>query len=109
MPCEPCHPVVDDDCPGIREASVYPKIRMPFSRARQLDWIDPLKAGALLAILWNHLTEEFGSPTWFTNPSRSWPDLNTRLGQIYPTEHPFPLSLLQFLGWLGDAAPGVFI
>ncbi|MBD3321460.1 MAG: acyltransferase family protein [Chitinivibrionales bacterium] len=74
-----------------------------------LDWLNPLKAFALLAILLNHFVEEFGSGPWFTNPSQDWPDFSTRIGNVFPTEHPFPISLVQFLGWLGDSGPGVFI
>ena len=57
----------------------------------------------------NHLVEEFGKGPWFTNPSDSWPSLAERLSNIYPTQFPFPISLVQFLGWLGDSGPGVFI
>lgn len=74
-----------------------------------LDWLNPLKAFALLAIMLNHFVEEFGSGPWFTNPSQNWPDFSTRIGNVFPTEHPFPISLVQFLGWLGDSGPGVFI
>jgi peptidoglycan/LPS O-acetylase OafA/YrhL len=77
--------------------------------AGRLGWIEPVKALALLAIILNHFVECFGDGPWFTNPSRDWPDLATRLGQIYPTQYRFPLSFVQFLGWLGDSAPGVFI
>ena len=75
----------------------------------RVDWIDPLKAFALLAILLNHLVEEFGSGPWFTNPSNNWPEFSSRITRIYPTEFFFPISLVQFLGWLGDSGPGVFI
>jgi peptidoglycan/LPS O-acetylase OafA/YrhL len=76
---------------------------------KKLDWLDPLKAFALLAILLNHLVEEFFPGPWFTNPSEDWPDLATRLFSIFPAGHGFFLSLIQFLGWLGDSGPGVFI
>ena len=81
----------------------------PQTSASRLDWLDPLKAFALLAILLNHLVEEFGKGPWFTNPSDSWPSLAERLSNIYPTQFPFPISMVQFLGWLGDSGPGVFI
>ncbi len=75
-----------------------------------LDWLDPLKALALFGILLNHLVEEFGSGPWFTHPSNNWPDLATRISQIFPQDYSFfPISLVQFLGWLGDNGPGVFI
>ncbi len=75
----------------------------------RLDWIEPLKALALFGILLNHFVECFGPGPWFANPSHDWPDLATRLKQVYPGNHPFPISAIQFLGWLGDIAPGVFI
>lgn len=75
-----------------------------------LDWLDPLKALALFGILLNHLVEIFGSGPWFTHPSNNWPDLATRISQIFPQDYSFfPISLVQFLGWLGDNGPGVFI
>ena len=43
-------------------------------RISRLDWLDPLKAMALLAIILNHIVEEFGSKPWFTNPFNGWPD-----------------------------------
>ena len=79
------------------------------SKIANVDWLNPIKALALLAILLNHFVEEFGMGPWFTNPSEHWPDLATRLTNIYPSDHPFPISLIQFFGWLGDSGPGVFI
>ena len=75
----------------------------------KLDWLNPIKAFALMAILLNHFVEEFGSGPWFTNPSENWPDFATRMSNVFPGDHPFPISLIQFLGWLGDSGPGVFI
>jgi peptidoglycan/LPS O-acetylase OafA/YrhL len=72
-------------------------------------WLDAVRGLALLGVLLNHLVENFGRGPWFSNPGRDWPDLSQRLASFYPHETPFPLSLLQFAGWLGDAAPGVFI
>jgi peptidoglycan/LPS O-acetylase OafA/YrhL len=79
------------------------------SKVPHIDWLNPLKACALLAILLNHLVEEFGSGPWFTNPSENWPDFATRITRLFPKDYPFPFSLIQFLGWLGDSGPGVFI
>lgn len=76
---------------------------------KRVDWLDPLKACALLAIVLNHLVEEFGPGAWFTAPGLNWPPLATRLSQFYPADHPWPLALIRFLGWLGDSGPGVFI
>ncbi|NQV26017.1 MAG: acyltransferase family protein [Rhodopirellula sp.] len=74
-----------------------------------LGWVGPVKALALIGILWNHLVEEFARGPWFTNPSDHWADWRTRFTDIFPTDYPFPVSLVQFIGWLGDSAPGVFI
>ncbi|MDD5541817.1 MAG: acyltransferase family protein [Acidobacteriia bacterium] len=74
-----------------------------------LDWLDPIKALALLGILLNHWVEEFGAGPWFTNPGNDWPGLATRLHSIFPQNTHFIVALVQFLGWLGDSGPGVFI
>ncbi|MDA1162344.1 MAG: acyltransferase family protein [Planctomycetota bacterium] len=74
-----------------------------------LGWVGPVKALALIGILWNHLVEEFARGPWFTNPSGHWADWRTRFTDIFPTDYSFPASLMQFIGWLGDSAPGVFI
>lgn len=79
------------------------------TRASNIEWLDPLKALALFGILLNHVVEEFGPGPWFTNPSNSWPDFQARMSQVFPNEHSLPISLIQFLGWLGDSGPGVFI
>jgi peptidoglycan/LPS O-acetylase OafA/YrhL len=79
------------------------------SQAMRLDWLDPVKALALLAILLNHLVEEFGPGPWFTNPSNSWPSLAVRLHTMIPPGTTYFLRGVRTLGWLGDAAPGVFI
>ncbi len=78
-------------------------------QAISIDWLAPVKALALLAILLNHLVEEFGPGAWFTNPSAHWPDFPTRLTHLFPNGFPSPVSCIQFTGWLGDSAPGVFI
>lgn len=73
-------------------------------------WLEGLKAFALLAILMNHFVEEiWSSYPWFTNPSANWPDLQTRLSQVFPKGDSLVLSSMKFIGWLGDAGPGAFI
>jgi peptidoglycan/LPS O-acetylase OafA/YrhL len=79
----------------------------PVAPPARLDWLDPLKALGLIAILFNHLVEEFGPGPWFTNPTNNWPDLATRL-HTWPTGS-LPVLLVRWLGWLGDSGPGVFI
>jgi len=77
--------------------------------AIRLDWLDPIKALALLGILLNHFVEEFGPGPWFTNPTASWPALSTRVATALPHGSGFLWGAVRMLGWLGDAAPGVFI
>ncbi len=75
----------------------------------QLDWLNPIKALALVGILLNHFVEEFGPGPWFTNPSNDWPAWSERVRNIFPHSASFLVSAVQFLGWLGDSGPGVFI
>jgi peptidoglycan/LPS O-acetylase OafA/YrhL len=79
--------------------------------AVRLDWLDPIKAFALIAILLNHLVEEFGPGPWYTNPGTDWPggSFASRLPLAVPHGGPLAWSALRFLGWLGDSGPGVFI
>ena len=75
----------------------------------RVEWLDPVKALALLAILLNHLVEEFGPGPWFTNPENAWPSLAVRLHTMVPPGTTLFLRSVRAAGWLGDAAPGVFI
>ena len=77
--------------------------------AFRVTWLDPVKALALLAIMLNHLVEEFGPGPWFTNPDNSWPSLAVRLSTIIPPGATPLLRVVRAAGWLGNAAPGVFI
>ncbi|MGH7623070.1 MAG: acyltransferase family protein, partial [Gemmatimonadaceae bacterium] len=77
--------------------------------ARRVDWLDPVKALALLAIMLNHLVEEFGPGPWYTNPDNAWPSLAIRMHTLIPAGATVFLRGVRTLGWLGDAAPGVFI
>src|SRR3954454_3276741 len=101
--------------PGARsafpDAGAPPARRSPDSSpdAIRIDWLDPVKALALLAILLNHLIEEFGPGPWFTNPDNSWPSLAVRLHSIIAPGTTLFLRGVRTAGWLGDAAPGVFI
>src|SRR5450432_612957 len=102
----PAHPVL-----GIRESphGAEAEDAISASVAQRIEWLDPVKALALLAILLNHVVEEFGPGPWFTNPDNSWPSLAVRLHTIVPPgTSPF-LQSVRAAGWLGDAAPGVFI
>jgi peptidoglycan/LPS O-acetylase OafA/YrhL len=73
------------------------------------NWVDGLKAFAIIAILLNHFVESFGKYPWFSFPSYNWPDFSTRISSFFPSEGPIIWRIVQFLGWLGDMGPGVFI
>jgi peptidoglycan/LPS O-acetylase OafA/YrhL len=75
----------------------------------EFDWMNPLKALALLGVLANHFVESFGSGPWFTNPSNNWPDFSIRITRIFPPGDSILVRVTTFVGWLGDSAPGVFI
>jgi peptidoglycan/LPS O-acetylase OafA/YrhL len=76
---------------------------------KKIDWIDGLKAFAIIAILLNHFVESFGGGPWFSNPSNNWPDFATRMATIFPPDVSLVNRCIKFLGWLGDMAPGVFL
>jgi len=80
------------------------------SQNNKLDWIDALKGFAIIGILLNHFVESyFHSYPWFSNPESNWPELAERMGTIFPKEGSFFIRFIQFLGWLGDMGPGIFI
>lgn len=79
------------------------------SSDRRLLWVDGLKAFAIIGIILNHFVESFGSFPWFSNPSYNWPDVATRLSSVFPSDGSPGWRLVQFLGWLGDMGPGIFI
>lgn len=75
----------------------------------RFDWVDGLKAFAIIGILLNHFVEEFGSGPWFSNPSYDWPSFQDRISAILPNGSNWLVVVIKFLGWLGDMGPGVFI
>jgi peptidoglycan/LPS O-acetylase OafA/YrhL len=79
------------------------------SGVRIIDWMEPVKAFALMGILLNHLVEAFGQSAWFTNPGADWPAFEWRFAHFFPHTGSVLGSVIVFLGWLGDSAPGVFI
>ncbi len=78
-------------------------------KIERLDWIDSLKAFAIIGILLNHAVESFRSYPWFSNPSESWLPFAERMSNLFPKDGSIILRLIQFLGWLGDMGPGIFI
>jgi len=79
------------------------------SNTKKLDWVDGIKAFAIVAILLNHFVESFGEGPWFSSPSRNWPDFSVRMSTLFPTGANIGVQIIKFLGWLGDMGPGVFI
>ena len=75
----------------------------------RFDWVDGLKAFAIIGILLNHFVEEFGEGPWFSNPSYNWPSFSERISSILPEGSNWFIIGIKFLGWLGDMGPGVFI
>jgi len=78
-------------------------------RQDSFDWVDALKAFAILAILLNHFVESFHSFPWFSNPSSDWPAFSVRMSNLFPKDGPIFIRIVEFAGWLGDMGPGVFI
>lgn len=75
----------------------------------RFDWVDGLKAFAIIGILMNHFVEEFGEGPWFSNPSYKWTPFTERIFTIIPEGSNWFIIGIKFLGWLGDMGPGVFI
>jgi len=75
---------------------------------KKIDWVDGLKAFAIIAILLNHFVESFGPGPWFSNPSYNWPIFSERMLTIFPQGGSIIVRIIKFLGWLGDMGPGVF-
>jgi len=75
----------------------------------RFDWVDGVKAFAIIAILLNHFVEQFGEGPWFSNPSYNWPPFSERIASIIPEGSNWVFIFVKFLGWLGDMGPGVFI
>jgi len=75
---------------------------------KNIDWIDGLKAFAILAILLNHSVESFRFFPWFSSPTQ-WPPFSERIHSIFPSSGNLLSDIVIFLGWLGDMGPGIFI
>lgn len=75
---------------------------------KKIEWVDGVKAFAIIAILVNHFVESFGSSPWFSNPFFDWPVFTERMASLFPPGSNFTFRIIKFLGWLGDMGPGVF-
>jgi peptidoglycan/LPS O-acetylase OafA/YrhL len=82
---------------------------MKVQKNLRFDWIDGLKAFAILGIILNHLSELYGNGPWFSMPSHSWPPLAERLSMVIPAGGNDWFKIFRFAGWLGDFCPGVFL
>ena len=78
----------------------------------QLQWLDIVKALALIWIVTNHLAEViFGIPA-AGNPDGAWPPLAARLHQFSPIGHGVTSVLpnvFRYIGWTGDQGVTVFL
>lgn len=80
------------------------------SRNKNLDWVDALKGFAIIGILLNHFVESyFHTYPWFSSPVENWPEFAVRIENIFPKDGSLTTRIFQFLGWLGDMCPGVFL
>jgi peptidoglycan/LPS O-acetylase OafA/YrhL len=79
----------------------------------QLNWIDRVKALALVWIVINHAVERLLGCPYFGNPSTNWPSLPERIAQLGPLEgygYWGPVvNALRYVGWTGDQAVSVFL
>jgi peptidoglycan/LPS O-acetylase OafA/YrhL len=75
----------------------------------RFDWVDGVKAFAIIAILLNHVIELYTAGPSFSNPSYDWPPFTERMQNLIPAGSNIVCNLIIFLGWLGDMGPGVFI
>ncbi|HEY9597467.1 MAG TPA: acyltransferase, partial [Cyanophyceae cyanobacterium] len=93
--------------------TVYESDNTNSVKGKRLDWIDQMKAIAIIWIILNHIIERlFGSP-YIANPSANWPPLAERIAQLQPLEgHGFWdifLNSLRYLGWAGDQGVQLFL
>jgi peptidoglycan/LPS O-acetylase OafA/YrhL len=82
---------------------------MNTAQKNQLDWIDALKAFAIIGIIMVHFVEALGYFPIFTSPSYDWPPLSERIAGFFPSTGNPVLNIFVFLSWLGDYGPGIFI
>lgn len=82
-------------------------------RAYHTDWLDLIKAFALVWIFVNHTSEWlFGAP-FIANPSSDWPPLADRIAQLTPLANlgfwTIPANALRYFGWAGDQGVQLFL
>jgi peptidoglycan/LPS O-acetylase OafA/YrhL len=85
----------------------------PPAGKQHLQWLDGVKALALIWIFLNHLAERiFGFP-YFGNPAEDWPPIHERIAQLQPLDIDgvwgIAANLLRYVGWTGDQGVSVFL
>jgi peptidoglycan/LPS O-acetylase OafA/YrhL len=81
--------------------------------SNRLDWVEWIKAIALIWIFLNHVAERiFGYP-WISNPNLDWPSLSDRIAQLAPVQGygwgDVFVNLFRYLGWFGDQGVQLFL
>ncbi|SRR5579883_120915 len=78
-----------------------------------LNWVDLIKAIALLWILINHIVERLFKFAYIENPMADWGTLADRIAQLRPLEGygiwTVPVNLLRYVGFAGDGGVQLFI
>lgn len=79
----------------------------------RFEWVDIIKAVAILWVFLNHASEKlFGFP-YFANPAAGWPVLVDRVRQLAPISGyglwDGPLNLTRWIGWSGDQGVQLFL
>lgn len=77
------------------------------------NWLDYIKAFALLWIFLNHIAERlFGFP-YIANPGTNWPSLTERISQLLPLTGfglwTIPFNITRYAGWFGDQGVQLFL
>lgn len=79
----------------------------------RFEWLDLIKAVAVVWIFLNHFSEQiFGYP-YIANPTPDWPPLAERIAQLAPLQGyglgGILLNLIRYIGWFGDQGVQLFI
>ena len=79
----------------------------------RLNWVDQIKAVAIIWIFFNHVTERlFGYPL-ITNPTNTWLTITDRITQLIPLHGSglwdIPINMVRYIGWAGDQGVQLFL
>jgi peptidoglycan/LPS O-acetylase OafA/YrhL len=83
------------------------------SGTSRFEWVDVMKAFAILWVFLNHATEKlFGFP-YFANPLAGWPSPAVQVDQLAPIAGfgvwDIPLNLTRWIGWSGGWGTQLFL